>query len=83
MNNQSSALEGWTPEQIAQAKRWVENWKEVGPILEQMRREELKRVDTFRAVESLCGPVDFSLPPFKPKPTSGLIEQQAWFRKLK
>lgn len=72
-----------TPDERALAKKYVDTWKVTGPILERLRREELKKVDTFKSVQALSGSFDFSVPPFRPHPTSGLIEQQAWFKKDK
>jgi hypothetical protein len=77
----TSALENWTPEQIALGRRWVETWRKAGPELERLRREELRALDVQRAIALLCGPVDYRLPPRAPKPTSGLIEQQRLFMK--
>lgn len=76
-----SSLADWTPEQVAQGRRWVQAWREAGPILEQLRREELRRLDGNRAIAMLCGPADYTVPPRAPKPTSGLVEQQFWFMK--
>ena len=76
-----SSLADWTPKQIAAGKRWVKTWKEAGPALERLRREELRRLDTKRAIALLCGPADYTVPPRAPKPTSGLVEQQSWFKR--
>ncbi len=81
MNSEPLSLAGWTPEQIAQGKRWVRAWKEAGEALEQLRRLELRRLDAQRAVALLCGPADYHVAPRAPKPTSGLVEQQRWFMK--
>jgi hypothetical protein len=81
MDSESSALAAWTPEQIAQGRRWVQAWKEAGPELERIRREELRQLDGQAAIAALCGPADYTVPPRAPKPTSGLIEQQRWFMK--
>ena len=85
MNHDSSAFSDWTPEQIADGRRWVQAWKEAGPELERIRREELRRLDTQvvsqRTIELLCGPADYEVPPRKPQPTSGLVEQQRLFMK--
>jgi hypothetical protein len=78
-----SKLSDWTPDQLAQAKRWVQTWKEAAPILEQLRREELRRLDPLRSIELLCGPADYTVPPRAPKPSSGLAEQQRWFMKAR
>lgn len=81
MNNEPSSLASWTPEQIALGKRWVETWKLAGGDLERIHRNELRKLDTYRAIELLCGPADYTCPPRAPKPSSGLVEQQRWFIK--
>jgi hypothetical protein len=83
MNTKPSSLGDWTAEQIAQGKVWVRAWKEAGEAMEELRREELRRLDVQRAIVLLCGPADYRVPPRAPKPTSGLIEQQRWFMKAK
>ena len=81
MSSKTSSLASWTPEQIAQGRRWVRAWKSAGEDLEQLRRKELSEMDARHTIELLCGPADFRNPPRAPKPTSGLIEQQRWFMK--
>ena len=81
MSNETSALAGWTAEQIAATKRWIETWKLAGADLERIRRKELRELDGYRAIELLCGPADYTSGPRAPKPTSGLVEQQFWFKK--
>jgi hypothetical protein len=83
MSRVPSALAGWTPEQIEAGRRWVAAWRTAGPELDRIRRQELKLLDTFKAVALLCGPADYSVPPRAPKPSSGLVEQQRWFEKLR
>ena len=83
MKNEPSALANWTPAQIADGQRWVETWKLAGADLERIRRQELRELDTYRAIVLLCGPGDYSRPPRAPKPWSGLVEQQRWFAKLR
>jgi hypothetical protein len=78
-----SALEGWTPQQIAAGRRWGQVWKTAGPELERIRREELRRIDPFKTVALLCGPADYRLPPRAPQPVSGLVEQQRLFAKVR
>lgn len=81
MNAEVSSLADWTPEQIALGKRWAQIWKDAGPALEHVRRQELRRLDPERAIALLCGPSDYRVPPRSPRPTSGLVEQQRWFMK--
>lgn len=78
-----SALEGWTAEQIAAGRRWADSWKSTGPELERIRREELRRIDPFKTIALLCGPADYHVAPRAPKLTSGLVEQQRLFAKLR
>ncbi len=75
------SLKDWTPEQVELGRRWVQAWREAGQEMERLRRQELRRLDAYRAIALLCGPADYHLPPRAPKPTSGLVEQQYWFKK--
>ena len=81
MSLEASSFADWTPEQIAQGKLWVKAWKAAGKDLEQLRRDELRRLDPTASIALLCGPADYRTPPRAPKPTSGLVEQQRWFMK--
>jgi hypothetical protein len=78
-----SNLSDWTPEQIAQGKQWVNAWNAAGPEMERLRRRELRALDPLKAITLLCGPADYRVAPRAPKPTSGLVEQQRWFMKLR
>ena len=78
-----SALATWTPEQIALGRRWVQAWKDAAPELERVRRRELRQLDSFSTIALLCGPADYRVPPRAPKPTSGLIEQQRVFGRMR
>lgn len=78
-----SALESWTPGQIARARQWVKAWRDAAPHLERVRREELRQLDAYTAITWLCGPADYRTPPRAPKSHSGLVEQQRLFGKLR
>jgi hypothetical protein len=69
--------------EVVQLGQWVENWKTTGPLLEKIRREEIRKMDTYQTLSNLLGPIDYTQEPFRPGPTSGLVQQQAWFKKLK
>ena len=75
--NKSSALADWTPEQIALSKKWVETWRLAGEDLEQIRRKEIRELDTYQTIALLCGSADYTQPPYAPKPWSGLIDNKA------
>ena len=83
MTAKTLSLAGWTAEQIAAGRRWVETWRQAGPELERIRRDELRRIDARRAIALLCGPANYTVSPRAPKPTSGLIEQQRVFQKTR
>jgi len=70
-----------TADALALARRWVRTWQAAGPELERLRRAELRALDAQRAIALLCGPADYHTPPRAPRPTSGLVEQQRWFKK--
>ena len=81
MIDSPSALSGWSPEQIADGKRWLAAWQRAGPDLERIRRREIRELDTFKGISQLCGPADYTRAPYAPKGSSGLVEQQWWFKK--
>jgi hypothetical protein len=83
MPQQVSALTGWTPEQIAAAKLWVQTWQTAGLALEAVRLKELRELDAKKAIALLTGPADYHAEPRKVRPSSGLIEQQRWFMKVR
>jgi len=63
-------------------KTFVEQWERLRPELEKIRRRELKTVSTPQALQNLAGAFEDCRRRFKPKPTSGLVELQAWLKKL-
>lgn len=83
MANESSSLGRFSPAELARARQWVAAWKEAGPELERIRRQELRQLDAFAAIALLSGPADYRTALRAPKPTSGLVEQQAWFQKTR
>jgi len=65
-----------------QMRAWVQNWIELGPILEAMKRRELEAMtdDQVRAhVRDLF--TGAYTPEAEARPVSGLVEQQRWFAK--
>jgi hypothetical protein len=60
---------------------WVDTWRRAGEELEQVRRRAIESSDTQEAVRQLLSSQDAWLES-APK-TSGLVEQQAWFAKLR
>ena len=61
-------------------KQIVRQWASAGPELERRRRAELRSwVYDWRAVDAL---MDIGSHHAASRPSSGLVEQQRWFRKL-
>ena len=83
MPSRPSALASWTPEQIALGRRWARIWQEAAPRLDAIRRQELRALDSFTSISLLCGPAEYHRGTRVPKPTSGLIEQQRLFARLR
>jgi len=65
------------------AKQWVENWKRVGPILEKIKAEELRNPDYHKELEGLLPMCDLACAHAEPSKTSGLVEQQRLFAKMR
>jgi len=67
---------------LAIRRRWAETWRKAAPALEEIRRRELKLTDTQEAIRQIFG--DGALPDLPPaSATSGLVEQQALFARLR
>jgi hypothetical protein len=67
----------------ARVKEWVEAWRRAGPQLERMRREELRAFRYEDHVEAIEGLLDAAARQAEPRPSSGLVEQQRWFQKVR
>ena len=83
MESPRSALDGWSPEQVALGRAWAATWREAGPRLEAIRRRELRQLDGFAAISLLCGTASYHEAPRAPVASSGLIEQQRQFARLR
>ncbi len=78
-----SAVAGIPPEELARMRRWVENWKVTGPLLEAQREEDVRRSDTPSNIAAFQRLYRMAIAESPPQPTSGLVEQQALFKKLR
>lgn len=67
----------------ARMKAYAMGWKETGEILDAERRERVRETETPARLHAFDGLALFSLARFPPPPTSGLIEQQRLFAKLR
>ncbi len=67
-----------------QMRAWVENWKRIGPELEEIKKRELRALTekegTGRALRVMDSRAARADPAEEPNPSSGLIEQQRLFQ---
>jgi hypothetical protein len=78
----NSALE-MSEQEKTRARQCIEAWRRAGPELDRMRREDIRRADTPAAIRAFDGLFESVVRDFPPKPMSGLVEQQRWFRRAK
>ncbi len=65
-------------------RTWVQNWIELGPILEAIKRRELEAMTDQQASEAAADMLSFPLPAdLPPRLSSGLAEQQYWFSRFR
>lgn len=70
-------------DELEKMRQWVSNWKETGEFLEKLRREEIKSLNIAEEILSLSDASESALRFYPPQPTSGLVEMQRLFAKLK
>jgi hypothetical protein len=61
----------------------VGQWQRAGEVMDGVRREEIQGAETARALRNFTGAVLAELRRRPERTTSGLVEQQRWFRKLR
>lgn len=64
-------------------KQHIQNWKETGKFLEELRIKESRKANLEEVIMSLNDASESALAMFPPVPTSGLIEMQRIFMKQK
>jgi len=67
----------------AEGRIWVQGWRRAGERLRQLRKAELQEISTEEALLRLAGAFDSCRLHATPRPTSGLVEQQRWFGRLR
>lgn len=65
------------------AIRWMQAWRSAREALERVRRDELRSLDGPKTLALLTGPADYRTAPRQARPSSGLVEQQRWFKKAR
>ena len=64
-------------------KQWLVGWRAAEPVMERLRREALRHCNTAEAIESLSDAFESALLHLPKSTTSGLVEQQKYFSRLK
>ena len=64
-------------------RQWIRNWEAAVPVLERLRAEEIRNSDTAAAIEQLNDAFESARRHWTPRATSGLVEQQRLFAKLR
>jgi len=72
-----------TEQEKAQARQWIEAWRRAGPLLDQIRADEIRATDTVKAMEVLDGMFTHAVETVPTRPSSGLVEQQEIFRRAR
>jgi hypothetical protein len=77
------AVAEMSEQEKAQTRAWVRNWQRVGPVLEEMRADEIRATNTVEAMEVLDGMFTHAVETVPMRESSGLIEQQRIFSRAK
>ena len=64
-------------------QQWVDTWQKAGQALERIKAEELRTMDAQEAIRQIMPMCDWCIEHAEPRTTSGLIEQQRWFAKMR
>ena len=63
-------------------RKWVDTWRRAGEELDEVRRREIESAVTQETIRQLFGTGDW-VADSPPATTSGLVNQQAWFARLR
>jgi hypothetical protein len=64
-------------------RRYVETWKEAAPLLDAIRHKEIREADNLKVLAILEGAFNHALRTLPPCTTSGMVEMQKRFAKLR
>ena len=65
----------------ARTKLWIEAWKHAAPVLARDRLRQLRATSTPEALARLEGCFESVRLLRPPRPSSGLVQQQAWLHR--
>jgi hypothetical protein len=64
-------------------RRYVDRWREAAPLLDAIRHKEIREADNLKVLAILEGAFNHALRTLPPRTTSGIVEMQKWFAKLR
>jgi len=64
-------------------RQWIRNWEQAAAVVEEIRAEAIRNSDTAKAIEQLSDAFESARLHWTPPTTSGLVEQQRLFAKLR
>jgi hypothetical protein len=64
-------------------REWVQNWKELGPILDAIRQQEIREADNVAGLRQLGRAINYATRTAPPRQESGLVEMQICLAKLR
>ena len=70
-------------EDTERMKAWVKTWKRAGSALQRVKTEELRSEDYGKDFELIDGMLEWVVDHARERKTSGLVEQQRLFRKMR
>lgn len=62
--------------------KWVQGWQKTAAALERVRAAELRAIDVPAAMERLEDSFLSAMAHYPARATSGLVEQQRWFKRF-
>jgi hypothetical protein len=64
-------------------RAYAARWERAAPLLQQVRDADIRAADTAQAMKIFSGSATWAVTHRPASPTSGLVEQQRWFMKLR
>ena len=70
------------PDEKETIKKWIETWEKAGSALGVIRAQEIRNVNTSSAIRLLSSSFSWARQSLILRSSSGLVEQQFFFKKL-
>jgi hypothetical protein len=64
-------------------KQWADQWQRTGKVLDSIKIQELRSIDTSRSIQNLSDAFESSLRMNPLRKSSGMVDMQFYFRKIK